>query len=153
MIIKTYTDISVCKAIIGVGVCVELPSLAPDRMYTIGVPIKPGLTTTEAELYGLLVGSDVVESLINTHGFKEVEAHFFTDCESAIGALYKLGRVRSQATKNLAAQILKALDSRYPENWSIQPVKSKDNPANEVAKATRRRWSSIWKAPERSSGQ
>ena len=152
MELRVYTDASLSKFVIGVGV--KVTSIEGIR-FDLEVPIKPGLTSTEAELYALLIGIDVVKSVVHCHKMKrKADITFFTDCEPALRSVFGFSNPRSQSTRALAKRVTKALDKAnrtHFKSWKLQPIKSASNQADRLARAARDRWKSIWKIKENGS--
>jgi hypothetical protein len=148
---KVYTDASISKFVIGVGVKVIMPS--EGIRFELGVPTKPGLNSTEAELYALLIGIDTVKSVIHCHKMKrQVDVIFYTDCEPALRSVFGFSTPRSEAAKTLAKKVKRNLDKAkrtHYKTWSLQPVRSASNQADKLARAARERWRAIWKQSPR----
>ena len=142
---KVYLDASLSKAVIGIGVRVLGPG---KRTMSIGSPVRSGLNSTEAELYALILAIDTAVNIVEGCGKTTKDVTFYMDCDPAIKALYGLTHLRSETAKTLVQKAVKSLDKakgKYFRTWSIQPIRSKDNPAHDIAKATRIRWREIWK--------
>jgi len=147
MKLKVFTDASLSQFVIGAGV--RISSNKDGIRFDLGVPVKPGLTSTEAELYAMLIGIDAVKSLIHCHKIKrKAEVTFYTDCESAFRFIFGASTPRSEATKTLAKKVRKSLDrakKTHFKSWNLLTVKSASNQADKIARAARERWRSIWK--------
>lgn len=146
-ILKVYTDASPSKFVIGAGIKI----LGPDQIkYEVGVPVKPGLSTNEAEMYSLLIGIDQAKSVIASHGLRrKVDVEFFIDCDPVIKGLFDQSTFRAASARTLKEKVKKALHSAgksHFKTWKIQPVRSAVNPADRIAKAARQRWRDIWKS-------
>lgn len=146
MDIRVFTDASLSKFVIGVGVLV---SSADGIRFELSVPIKPGINSTEAELYALLIGIDAVKSVIHCHKIKrKVSVTFYIDCEPALRSVFGFSVPRSQAARALAKKVAKALDKAnktHFKSWKLQPIKSANNQADHLARSARERWKQIWK--------
>ena len=144
---RVYTDASLSKFVIGIGVKVTLPSAG--IRFELGVPIKPGLNSTEAELYALLIGIDTAKSVIHCHKKRrQVDVIFYTDCEPALRSVFGFSTPRSDAAKTLAKKVKRNLNKgkrTHYLSWSLQPVRSASNQADRLARGARERWRSVWK--------
>jgi len=147
MLLKVYTDASPSKAVIGVGVKI----IGSKINLEIGVPIKPGLSTAEAEMYAFLIGVDLVRSIVGGLGLKRKAAvEFYLDSNPVIKFLYDMQEMKAASTNALKIQTLKALqDASKVMSWKVQSTRAKTNPADRLAKSARQRWSTVWKAKEK----
>lgn len=156
--IRLYVDAACGKKSAGIGVKIQYG----DFHFRIGAPCKPNCTTIEAEAYAILFGLDVVQSLkedLLIPPDKNPEISIFTDSSSIINAVYGVTRIRSQRTKDLAKMIVERAEYLMAcetfSSWKMQPIKTGENPADNVAKNTRHVWAERWKRKQepRTSGR
>lgn len=152
--IKVYSDISMSQKCVGVGLVIE--GLASENLIHREY-LKPGLTTVEAEIFGIFRGLDLMLSVAPAFqvDLSDKKLRFFTDSEAAIKAIYDLGKFRSRATKALVKNLVETLREYEGDRigaWQIQPVPGEDNPADSVSREARQEWSNRWKLKARGSG-
>lgn len=140
-VVDVYTDISIGTRNTGVGVVIA--GLRPNRIhYTTS--LGPGLSPAEAETAAVLHAMRTFNALLadETVG----EAHFFTDCETTMRAMFDLGRMRSVVMKKLIKAVLRETDAikqRHGIPACLRFVASKNNPAHRLSREARREWNDL----------
>jgi hypothetical protein len=154
--IDAYVDASMSKNVTGAGIKIIVTDGCAKIKFGFKVPIRPGMTATEAELYVLLMAIDLVLDIRESSANSEIAgitpesvnlAVFHTDNESGIKGIYGLSSMRSMSTSTLINNIVKKLDKAKKSglSWSIAPVKTRNNQAHLLASEARRLWGRIWK--------
>lgn len=140
--VRVYTDISIGKTI-GVGIQAEGPFGRPLRLRSYaGVGFSP----VEAELMAMFLGLEALDSLYESAPFVTSETTLFTDCESAIRALFDLGKFRSKITKALVKGLLNKIEDFKEKSKApcvIRPIGSRENPAHILAREARKTWTDL----------
>lgn len=140
-VVDVYTDVSIGPRCVGVGVVID--GLYGDR-FTHTACLGPGLSPAEAETAAVLCAMRLLKAL--AVGTRVGEAHFFTDCETTVRAIFDLGRLRSQVTKNLVKAVLRDMDSMKQKDGvtaCVRFISSKNNPAHPVSRKARREWNDL----------
>ena len=140
-VVDVYTDVSIGPRCIGVGVVMDG---LHDSRFTHTVCLGPGLSPAEAETAAVLYAMRLLKAL--AADARVGEAHFFTDCETTVRALFDLGKLRSQVTKNFVKAVLRDMNNMKQNDGitaCLRLISSRNNPAHPVSRKARREWNDL----------
>lgn len=140
-LLKIYTDISLGARVSGLGIYAEgFDGSEPLRHKSC---LPPGLSPVEAELSAMVLAVEILGEARKSTLKKTDGVRFYTDCGSAIRAIFQMNRVRSKVSKALVKSFVRTSEQFTQETGIpvlVQPIDSALNPAHGVAREARKEW-------------